>query len=398
MILAYCSTIQFRFAGNLYPRGWLDILVIGDTRCGKTVTAEGLARHLGVGEIVKGENTSYAGLVGGLSQGVRSGKWDLVWGKIPLNDRKLLIVDETSSLSKDDIGNLSSLRSSGVAEITKIKAGVTHARTRMIWLSNPRGDGMRLANYDYAIEAISDLIGKPEDIARFDFALAVRETDVSSDAVNSRADEKEPTDNPAAMRSLVYWAWSLQPNDIIWSEDATDHCLALARKLAKDFDSSIPLVEQNEIRIKLARVAVAMAVRAYSEKEGQLRVFPLHVDAADEFMRGCYQTLDYQRLTLAKRQVLERNVSAITEVVKTLAKYGNKFTYECLFGIRAISMTDIENVLMLCRQEAREVVGTMIRFGLYTRNANGHYQKTPFLIQIMPDLLRRIKAEKGDGS
>lgn len=394
MILPYCSVVQFRWQDMILPRGWLDILVVGDTRCGKSVTAEGLQKYFGVGEIIKGENTSYAGLVGGLSQGARSGKWDLVWGKIPLNDRKLLIVDEASSLSVDDIGNLSSLRSSGIAEVTKIKAGMTYARTRAIWLSNPRGNGIRLSHYEYPIEAVKDLIGKPEDIARFDYAIAVRETDVSSELVNSRIANTAPTDNQAAFKSLVYWAWSLQPNDVIWNEQAVDACLTYAKEITKQYDSDIPIVEQGEMRIKLARVATAVAVRVYSEHGGKLYVLPKHVDTAVELLRMFYATLGYDKMTQDKRRHEEQNLGGIPEMIAAIAKYGSAKAYQCLFMQRSVTMTDIENILMLCRQEAREVIGSMLRIGLYSRGQGGQYSRTPLMIQIIPNIIEALKKEE----
>lgn len=379
----------------MLPRGWLDVLVVGDTRCGKSVTAEGLQAYFGVGEIIKGENTSYAGLVGGLSQGSRNGKWDLIWGKIPLNDRKLLIIDEASSLSTDDIGNLSSLRSSGIAEVTKIKAGATYARTRAIWLSNPRGNGIRLSHYEYPIEAIKDLIGKPEDIARFDYAIAVRETDVSSELVNSRITETMPKDNQKAFRSLIYWAWSLKPNDVIWSEKAVDACLSHAKFITKDYDSEIPIVEQGEMRIKLARVATAVAVRCYSEHGGKLYVFAKHVECAVNILREFYRTLGYDKMTEDKRRVETQNIEGINEMIQTIKKYGSAKAYQCLFAQKQFTMTDLENILMLCRQEAREVIGSMLRIGLFTRGQAGSYVRTPLMISILPDLVAALKREEG---
>lgn len=385
---------QFRWQGAILPRAWLDILVIGDTRCGKSVTAEGVQAYFGLGEIIKGENTSYAGLVGGLSQGSRSGKWDLVWGKIPLNDRKLLIIDEASSLSIDDIGNLSSLRSSGIAEVTKIKAGMTYARTRAIWLSNPRGNGIRLSHYEYPIEAVKDLIGKPEDIARFDYAIAVRETDVSSDLVNSLIENTTPTDNQVAFRSLIYWAWSLQPNDVVWSDKAVHACLSNAKTITAEYDSDIPIVEQGEMRIKIARVAAAVAVRAYSEHGGKLYVLPQHVESAVEILRLFYATLGYDKMTASKRKTAHQNLDGVPEMVATIRKYGSAKAYQCLFMQRTVTMTDIENILMLCRQEAREVIGSMLRIGLYQRCQGGQYSRTPLMIEIMPNIIEALKRDE----
>ena len=70
-------------------------------------------KHYQLGEFVTGENTSFAGLIGGMQQNQK--RWFVSWGKIPLNDRRLVILDEASGLSKRDISNMSGVRSSGIA-------------------------------------------------------------------------------------------------------------------------------------------------------------------------------------------------------------------------------------------------------------------------------------------
>ena len=67
-LLTYCSVLRFYFQDRLLPRGWMDILIIGDTRCGKSWVVDGVVQALDMGEFFKCENTSFAGLIGGLQQ------------------------------------------------------------------------------------------------------------------------------------------------------------------------------------------------------------------------------------------------------------------------------------------------------------------------------------------
>jgi hypothetical protein len=68
MDLTFHSVLSFKFAGELVNRGWLEGLVIGDTRTGKSLAAERLVRHFGGGEIISCEAATFAGVVGGLQQ------------------------------------------------------------------------------------------------------------------------------------------------------------------------------------------------------------------------------------------------------------------------------------------------------------------------------------------
>ena len=130
--MVYHSALGFFFQGQEIKRGWVEGLIIGDTRSGKSETAASLMKHYQLGEFVTGENTSFAGLIGGMQQNQK--RWFVSWGKIPLNDRRLVILDEASGLSERDISNISGFRSSGIAEIIKIHQE-RPMTTRLIWFN-----------------------------------------------------------------------------------------------------------------------------------------------------------------------------------------------------------------------------------------------------------------------
>ena len=238
--LVYHSVLSFRFQGRLIKKGWVEGIIIGDTRCGKTETSERLIDYYRLGEISSGENTSFAGIVGGLQQTQK--RWNIIWGKLPLNDRKLLIIDEVSGLRYEDIANMSSIRSSGIAEITKVQTERTFARTRLLWLSNPRID--QPVNYfNSGVDIIRNLIGKPEDIARFDFALLMSSDEVSIDVINNSYKIKVFHKYKASLaRNLVLWAWSRKPEEIIIDEKTTDEILFAAKTLCEKYSEDLPII------------------------------------------------------------------------------------------------------------------------------------------------------------
>jgi len=212
--LAFHSVSSFYFNKEFIPRAMLDILILGDTRCGKGYVTERLSKYYKLGEIASGDNCSFAGLVGGLQQMGTS--WRITWGLIPLNHRRLVIIDEASSLDPKEIGRLSRIRSEGVAEIVKIIRETTQANTRLIWLANPRS-GMAMSTYNTGVEAIKELIGTIEDISRFDFALTVASSEVPSETINAPAlydtsDSDKFT--PELCQALILWAWSRSPSQV----------------------------------------------------------------------------------------------------------------------------------------------------------------------------------------
>lgn len=288
VLLVYMSVLRFKFNGQTVFKGWMELLVLGDTRAGKTETIRTLMRHVTAGEFVTGENTSFAGLVGGMSQEQK--RWHITWGKIPLNNRGLLGMDEVSGLHTDVIGSMSGIRSSGVAEITKIQTERTEAQCRLIWISNPRFF-KKMEDYSYGVQAVKELIGAPEDIARFDFAVTAASGEVELSLINSRSKkEVEHVHTSEKMARLVMWAWSRKEDDVEFEPEAIDEVLAAAMSMGERYSSLIPLVEPAEQRIKIARVSVALAGLVFSTDRSHSKVVVKreHVAEAVKFLQACF--------------------------------------------------------------------------------------------------------------
>ena len=285
--LVYHSVLNFRFNGRRVTKGWVEGLVIGDTRCGKSETIEKMIMHYKAGELVTGENTSYAGLIGGMQQTQQ--RWSISWGKIPLNDRRLVAIDEASGLHVDQISLMSGVRSSGVAEIVKIQTEKTHARTRLIWSSNPRS-GRRLDTYNHGVVAIKELIGRVEDVARFDIATTAASGEVSLNVMAKMKDMKvEHKFTSELCNKLILWAWSRTIDQVNILKETQDEIYKSVNILDDKYSSAIPLMEPAEQRIKLARMATSLAVRLFSTEDGEtVIVRPEHVREIVDFLQEVF--------------------------------------------------------------------------------------------------------------
>lgn len=389
-LLTYCSALKFYFQERLLPRGWMDILIMGDTRCGKSALVEGIVKHIKMGEFFKCENSSFAGLVGGLQQIGNRAKWDIVWGKIPLNHGKLLVADEMSSLSVADISDMSAVRSSGIAEVTKIQSGSTRSATRLIWISNPRSD-RPMNQYTYGIQAVKELIGRPEDISRFDFVIGVASEDVPVDIINQRCKNIQYEAHWDELRQLVRWVWQLRSNEIHIEQEATDAILSLAKEQSNTYSNAVPMVEPNEQRVRLARVSTATAARCFSEEGGKLVVKKRHVEFADWFMRSCFDSkaLGYGLYSAAERQTETENEECMREVTDVLTRYADKSdrAVRLLYAADQFSTTDLEHIFNVPKPEAREIISVLLRFGCVHRK-HQVYCKTKIGITVLERFLK----------
>lgn len=284
--MLFRSVISFRFDNEFVKKGWMEMMVVGDTRCGKGYVAEKLLEYYGVGEVVNGENCSFAGLVGGLQQ--LNKHWVVTWGKIPLNDMGILVVDESAGMQTDMWGKLSRVRSEGVAEITKIQTETANARTRLLWLCNP--PNRMMSSYTYGIQSMNDLIEAPEDIARFDYVLAVAHDEVSGKVINQRREPLPVIHEAKLEQELIMWCWSRKPNEVKFENDAIKHIYESSILMENLYDFSIPLIQVENVRFKLAKIAIAFAARFYSNiNDGKiLLVKRSHVECAIVFFDRIY--------------------------------------------------------------------------------------------------------------
>lgn len=369
------SVLQFPFQGDVVRKGWVECLVVGDTRCGKSETVERLMQHYRCGELVTGENATYAGLVGGLQQTQKT--WSITWGKFPLNDRRMLAIDELSGLPQEAIARMSGIRSSGVAEITKIQTERTLARVRCIWISNPRGK-RPIRAFNSGLDAIQDLIGHPEDIARFDAAMTVATSEVPLSVINAAARPEVPHRYTSeACNRLVFWAWSRKPHQVVWVNDAERVVLNVASMLSRKYVP--PLVEGAEQRIKVARLAVAAAARCYSTDDGEtLRVTPDHVEFVHQFLNAIYCKPSMAFDVYSSTKLAEENLHEPQEVQRRIELLSRE-SRSLLADAPAFTLTDVQDYAGLNRDAAAELISFLVRKRAIRKGKFGYYKLPAFI-------------------
>ena len=389
--LAFHSILQFKFRGKIINKGWSDILILGDTKTGKTETAISLIEHYRLGDIASGESSSLVGLLGGLQQTQQ--RWHLTWGKIPLNDRKLLIIDETSGLTIEQIAALSEVRSSGIAEITKIQTEKTFARTRLIWLSNPR-KALPLSYYSSGVEAVRNLIGRPEDISRFDYILTLGENEVSSEIMNEQKFKKiQHIYTTELCHYLILWTWTRKVKDIIFEKEVEEYILSKAIEMSKIYSSEFPLVTGAEQRIKLARMSIAVACRLFSTDEMGEKVIVKkeHVDFILDYLENIYNksSFSYSLLSIPRRRVNELRKKE--EILSILKQSGRGFL-DFILNTNQLRLKDLEEISGWEKDRAREFLTLLLKVGALQKSYT-YYRKTPAFINFLKKIRNEVSEE-----
>lgn len=384
MDLTFHSVTGWRFGGKTESRGWIQSIIIGDTRTGKSEAAAALVRHFGAGEIVGGEAASLAGLVGGLQQ-INGKDWAVTWGVIPLNNGRIVIIDEFPH--PDDISKMSDTLSSGVAKITKVQQDATEARTRTLWMGNPPQTNM--SSYTHGVDAFRSIISTPEDIARFDLAMALRSDDVPSEIINTPSEGGELRYTAESCHVMMMWCWTRKPNQVIWAKGAEDAVNKLATAMGKRYTEDPPLVQAANIRVKIARVAVALAARMFSTDDSceNVVVTSAHVEDAVAFMDRLYNmpSFGYAERSTERLEEIEEARANMQEIKEYLHNRRDLIRF-LRQGSGIFKRQDMEEILRMDGELSKETVNTLWKARMIRREGS--------LIRIEPtlhEILREVK-------
>ena len=380
--LVFKSVLSFNFDNSYINKGWGDMIVIGDTSCGKGEVARKLLNFFNVGEFITADNCSYAGLIAGVQQLDKN--WTITWGKIPMNNKGLVVIDEASELKHEDWTKLTSIRSDGEAIVTKIKTQVVDAKTRLIFIANPINKLIR--NYSYGIQAINELVKSPEDIRRFDYVLIIANNEVLMNDINKHYNQDiKLLYTKELEQKLITWIWSRSANEIVFSPEAIKCIYNLSNIIAKMYTPEIPLVQGENIRIKLAKIAVSFAGRLFSnKKKGEiLYVDSLHVECAYYFLNLIYKKNTSGYFALSK---VKNNLDDILpdEVIKIITRYFNAFRnqkdlMQCLMQNNNITIVDISEHMNQQKEISREIISKLLKYNCIIKKYT-YYVKTPAFI------------------
>jgi hypothetical protein len=305
----------------------------------------------------------------------------------------LVILDEVSGMQdKNIIEQMSAVRSSGKAQVSKIVSQETFARTRTIWISNPVDGRPIQATNNGAIDAIQKLITNPEDIARFDLAIVAAQLDVESSVINSASPPRAPHLATRELSSaLVTWAWSRRPDQIHWGKGVERHVLTRAEEVGARYIADPPLVQPENIRIKLARLSVAVAARLFSHDgtgEGVV-VLREHVDAAVALLDLVYGKrwfgyADHSRKEIRARENARTYQKQCRELL--VSHEGILQTLRTTINDTMFRARDFSEFGALDQDMAGQAVQQLLLMGMVRRRSKGYITMTPELIRIVRDM------------
>lgn len=289
--LSYHTVLAFDLGQFKSVRGYLDTIIVGESRVGKSSTADALRKtyQLGAFTSLAGNSATIPGLIGG-SNKTSSGTMQTKAGLIPQNHKGLIIFEEFSKCHNSIVTELTDIRSSNEVRITRVSGTLTlPAMVRMITLSNVKmasGEIKSIASYPNGISVITELVPTAEDIARYDLICVI------GDKGTAQIDPFWVPETPlsdAVYQARVRWVWSRSPEQIIINETVARQITDCANMLNTTYDCHIK-VFGTEAWKKLSRLSIAIAGYLVSTDDTYQNIIVKqeHVDYAVELFIRLY--------------------------------------------------------------------------------------------------------------
>ena len=329
--LWYHTPATFSFGLHTSVRGYLDGLIVTESRVGKSSTAKALSEVYGVGAIASlaGSAATPAGLIGG---SVKTGTSSQIRpGLIPRNHKRSIIFEELAKAKYSLIPELTDIRSSGLVRINRSTGDLTlPSSVRMLFLSNPKisneGIARPIIAYPNGLEIIKDLIGSIEDIARFDFIYILPTESINVDP--SWRPIEGFTD--AQLKTRIRWVWSRKENQIVVSDEVQKYIVEVSQKYNTQYQNSTKIFSAETWK-KITRLATALAgymVSTDVEFE-KIIVLKQHVDTAAGILKRIYDNdvFKLQQFTNEERKKLHSTTQDILLIKELLNKYPSVMQY-----------------------------------------------------------------------
>ena len=283
------SALKFHMGRYKDLRGTLDALLVGESRTGKSSTAEEFIKRYNVGEKVTLPTSTLASVIGGSDK--IGGSYFTRAGSLPLNHQGLVVLEELQkSRDPEILKKLTEIKSSGIAQIGRVTGKVElPCVVRMLSITNPKYEGSAhkpISSYPNGVEIVTDLVGAAEDIARFDM-IAIS-ADMADKELDFSQEFPEPYDNKY-YQTRIQWIWSRKADQIIIPKNVEQYLASQSNKLNKEFPSHIKLFG-TEVWKKIARLAIAIAGYVVSTDNSfeNIIVHNEHIDYAVKFLRSLY--------------------------------------------------------------------------------------------------------------
>jgi hypothetical protein len=263
-------------------------------------------------------------------------------------------------------------------------------------MANPGAGRLMRDMAGHGVEILPRIIPQPEDIARFDIAMAVSQEDVSMDQINTAVRPTTMSIPPEVHRSLLAWVWSRRPEQVVWAPGAEPAVLQLAADMCQVYDDSVPLVEPSDQRMRVAKLAVSVAAQCFSTDSTKelLVVKPEHVYTAGRLFATWYDKKSFGYNEYSYRFRLNRNIldpAAVWQILDNVLGEHAAMTAETLSRTFRFTERTFDTILPLKFTEVHSTIQKLVfnRCLKVVDGPGGYYEVTPAFSRLLKEYAER---------
>lgn len=374
--LWFHSALQIQVGKNII-RGYLDTLLVGESRIGKSSTVTALQEMYQLTKTVSlaGTSATIAGLIGGSNK--VGGSFQTRAGIIPQNNKGGIVFEELVKCNANIIKELTEIRSSNLVRITRVSGALElPAYVRMLTLTNSKttnGVPKPISQYPNGIEILTDIVGTPEDIARYDLIA------IFGFNANTEIDPFYTPPTPYAQidyQTRIRWIWSRTPEQIVVSRQIYTYLINKCNELNKEFDCFIKIFGIEAWK-KVIRLATAIAGYMVSTDPTYQKIIveTEHIDKAIEIMRNLYDNPTFKLKEFVKeekrfREFTQKDIDNLqllyqkNNPVINLLSNASATTRTNLFSVSGLDITNFNRLIgelsvnNFIRMSAYEIIPT----------------------------------------
>lgn len=330
---------------NKRTRGALHTLIIGDTRTGKSECATAMVKKYQQGKIVTAKQSTDRALIGG-TDGTGKKQFTKA-GVIPRNNKGLVVLEEIHGL-QTYFNTITDIKSSGFVRINRVAGELTlEANVRILEIANPVTNNKQITSISASASGFSlieQLIGRPEDIARNDMYLIVKQVDKFTYVTDPNEVYEGFSDE--SYKERIKWAWKLNENDIVFINP--QYIISCAEYLNNKFYTPGIDILGAEAPEKLARLSASLAVILCNFNQNNVVIVDDNIVTfitrwLEQIYCAPYFALD--KVVNKEKEYKEVNQNDLLAYKEISEKTGYQTIIEYLQTTETISLSDIDAIL-----------------------------------------------------
>jgi hypothetical protein len=165
--------------------------------------------------------------------------------------------------------------------------------------------------------------------------------------------------------------------------------------MGRSYSANCPLVEPSDQRLKILRLATALAIRTFSTDDGhKVIVRPGHVEVIEDFLNRIYysSSLGYKEYSMAEMgESYLINPDEIETEFRTIPN--GKDLVNAFLVTDNLTWQDVSDFTEFDRENAQKVISLLARNNALKRQRRGGYRKTQSFIELLKKLDRIPQTE-----